>query len=823
MAMAFKRLKTAFALVAFSMLTLSVTVSAQDERFYVYNAANGLADNSAQTIVCTKTGRLVITTMGQINFFDGNNFTFIDPSSENLYPLRNYKGNAHLYFDKHHHLWLKNSGNVTCVNLTTEKFVDSVDEELEKLGIDSQVFDLFADVNNNLWVMTDKGIVNVETGKAYRINKLHALQDMEVYQDKYLLLFYDNSLAEVLDLASGSKVYEGTALPDNQVAGHNSSSLVRVVGNSIFQIRDGSDGGVLMRFDIGKWNWEMVLKTPYYLSNLTERDGLLYVPSAYGYWTYNLSTKKLTHIEELQMESGEKLLTDINAMVFDLQGGLWIGTEKRGLLYSRPSATPFKVYTWNQPYAYHLLDLMDQKVPNPVTTYNGQSVNCVYNDSRGWVWVGTSSGLQVYRDKEDKLPSVYTRKDGLLNNVIHTIIEDGSHNIWVGTSCGICCLVIENDKLRYINRYNSWDKIPEESFENGRSFRMSDGTIVMQMLDHMIEFNPEKMKTVNNGSLFKVSPKLVGLMVNGNVIQTGQELDGNVILEKAPTRTKEINLNYNQNTVSLTFSALNYFRPQQTYYRIKIEGLDNNWRVLTPYNSGGMVDSRGKLHLPLVSLKPGSYTILVQSSMMPDVWDDEPFEWIVNVNEPWWRTTGMVLLMSSLLFLLFLVNVYLYVRNSGMKARRISEEYNVLKRIKQFADFSNSTDSEPLGITYEETMMIGADYNASLSPEFVDVMMKIMSLVGSKKTSELSMQQLSKKAGMKLQPFYALVMNNIYKNPKALQKKLMIQKAEKLLVTSSMDIADIAKACNFSSPNYFIATFYREHHLLPEEFRSTSR
>jgi AraC-like DNA-binding protein len=102
-------------------------------------------------------------------------------------------------------------------------------------------------------------------------------------------------------------------------------------------------------------------------------------------------------------------------------------------------------------------------------------------------------------------------------------------------------------------------------------------------------------------------------------------------------------------------------------------------------------------------------------------------------------------------------------------------------------------------------------------------MMKIMGLVGSKKTSELSMQQLSKKAGMKLQPFYALVMNNIYKNPKALQKKLMIQKAEKLLVTSSMDIADIAKACNFSSPNYFIATFYREHHLLPEEFRSTSR
>ena len=820
--MVYKRLKTVYALVALWMLTMSMTVSAENERFYVYNAANGLADNSAQTIVCTKTGRLVITTMGQINFFDGNSFTYIDPSSENLYPLKNYKGHAHLYFDRHHHLWLKSRGNVTCVNLTTEKFVDSVDDEFEKLGINTQVLDLFADVNNDLWVVTAKGLVNVETGKVYGVNKQRELQDLDVYQDKYLLLFYDNSLLEVLELDSGSKVYESFGLAKELVNGHRTSSVVTQSGSSFFQIRNGGDGGVLLRFDISKWNWETVLNTPYYLSNITEHDSLLYVPSAYGYWTYNLQTKELTHIEELQMESGEKQLTDINALVFDLQGGMWIGTEKRGLLYARPIAAPFKVHTWDQQRALDLSALMDEKV-KPVTEYRGNSANCVFRDSRGWVWVGTSSGLQLFRNNTDKLPQIYTRKDGLLNNVIHTIIEDGSHNIWVGTSYGVCCLLMDNDKLRYINRYNSWDNVPEESFVNGRSIRLSDGTIAMQMLDHMIEFNPDKMTTLTQGVIFKVFPKLVGLMVNGNVIQTGQELDGNVILEKALTRTKEINLNYNQNTVSLTFSALNYFRPQQTYYRIKVEGIDDNWHVLTSYNSGGMVDSKGKLHLPLVSLKPGSYSIQVQSSMVPDVWEDEPFEWIVNVNEPWWRTTGMVLLMSFLLFALFLVNVYLYVRNSSMKARRISEEHHIIKRIKQFADSCISTDSEPLGIAFEETTMVNADYNSALSPEFVNMMMKIMNLVSSKKTSELSMLLLSKKAGMKLQPFYALVMGNIYKNPKALQKKLMIQKSEELLKNSSMDVADIAEACNFNSPNYFIASFYQEHHLLPEEFRATFR
>ena len=73
-------------------LTAGLQVQAEEPRFYVYNATNGLADNSAQTIYCTKTGRLVITTMGQINFFDGNNFTYIDPSRENTYHLRGFGG-----------------------------------------------------------------------------------------------------------------------------------------------------------------------------------------------------------------------------------------------------------------------------------------------------------------------------------------------------------------------------------------------------------------------------------------------------------------------------------------------------------------------------------------------------------------------------------------------------------------------------------------------------------------------------------------------------------------------------------------------------------
>ena len=126
--------------------------------FQNFNASNGLADNSAQTILCTKTGRLVITTMGQINFYDGQKFTYIDPTEEDLYPLADYRGNYHLYFDIYHHLWLKNTHSVTCVDLLTEKFVTSIDSVIVGFGMDKKVSDLFVSSDGVVWLLNPDGI-----------------------------------------------------------------------------------------------------------------------------------------------------------------------------------------------------------------------------------------------------------------------------------------------------------------------------------------------------------------------------------------------------------------------------------------------------------------------------------------------------------------------------------------------------------------------------------------------------------------------------------------------------------------------------------------
>lgn len=807
-----------FLLLWFGACVLSVTAEPSRRIFQAYNASNGLADNSAQTVHCAPSGRIVVTTIGQINFFDGNRFSFIDPMKENVYPLSNYSGNYHVYSDKYHHMWLKNTHSTTCVDLLTEMFVGSVEKVFKEFGISDEVKDFFVDCNGVPYVLTDKGLYSVDSRRYYKVRDKNNLQDLETYQNKYLLLIYDTGVVDILELSTGATVNSCKPYDEDTAKKYNRTTVIYKDDDMFYQIRNGSQGAILLSFDIVKWEWKTLMETPYHLNNLEKRGNLLYVPCEYGFWVYNVESKHAEQVYELKLMDGRVIRTDINDLCFDRQGGMWIGTEKWGLLYSRPNNPPFVTYNFDEPEALKYEAMMAKIRAN--RTFKGKTVNTFFKDSRGWVWVGTSSGLHLYKKESDNVPQVFTRHDGLLNNVIHSIVEDKQHNIWVAASYGISCLRLDTDgRLVDILSYNQYDNVPNESFVNGKALCLSDSSIVMQSLDHVVVFNPSRMATIQSSMGFDLHPELVGLLVNGNRVRTGEELNGKVAFNLALIRMREFDFDYDQNSLSLTFSALNHFRPQQTYYRVRVKELDDVWKVMTPYNSQGMVDSKGQFHLPLPSLQPGTYTIELQASMSIDNWDTEPREWVIHINEPWWRVTGVFVLLGLLLMSLFLLNVYLYVRNSNMRSRRFNEERNIIRRIKEFAEKCLHTNDEVLASLVDGASGACGDASNQLSEEFVDTMAGLLAFIDEKRTSQLSMKMLSDKAGMDLQSFYTLVNLNIYKSPRELFKRVMMNRAEELLRTSGDDIADIAEKCHFSSPNYFIGSFFHKFHMLPDEYR----
>ena len=801
-----------------SSLTALAEDSTRDRRFRVINAADGLADNSAQTIKSTFSGRLVVSTIGHINFYDGSGFTHIS-SGDSRYLLPKYKGHYHLYFDDSHHLWLKDKGMVTCVNMLTEQFVSDIGSIFQAQGVKGHVEDMFVDSSGSIWLVQGNNIYSRHGKVSLPLRKGRVLQDMDI-SDNIVLLFYDDCQVDVYDIIAKKKLYSTNSLNHEEVKDYQESSVIYKYRNGFFQIRNGNNKALLMWFDLGTRQWTKVLSTDYYLSNMTVKDDVLYIASAYGYWTYDTDSRQIEHYEMIKLTDGRELLTDMNCIEFDRQGGMWIGTEKRGLLYSKYIKSPFNVMTWDNPLSVKYAEMMDK-----VCTYDmlvkGHRLNCTYKDSRGWIWVGSLNGLYYF--KPGQKDSICVKKeDGMVNDVVHSIIEDGKHNIWVSTSNGIVGLVIKNGKVTFVNSFINSDGIPAEAFVNGRAMRLDDGTIVMQALDHVVSFNPMKM-SIMEGNNILLHPKFVRLQVNGTNIFAGTEIDGRVVTEKAVSRLNTIELPSTQNSLSLKFSSLNYFRPIQTYYRYRVSGLQDKWVMLSYYNSRGLVDKNGILHLPLLGLEPGNYMVEVQASMYPGKWTTPPVKVVVRIKEPWWRTTGLTLLISGVFLILIIWNIVIFSGNSRLKMKRNVSEVELFRRIDGFISRAESCRMEKQTHRSVNDESEDVTSGADLDKDAVELLMELVPYSRNGKLDHNVLVQLAMKKRIKLTDIYDIITNNIFRSPALLTMAMLLEKASRDLIESGMTVEEIAEKNNFASPNYFIAMFFRRYGMTPLQWRSEGK
>ncbi len=796
---------------------LGVLAADAEREFTIINAANGLADNSAHEIVCTKTGRMIISTAGHLNFYDGATFNYITTQQKYQYPLSSYQGNYRLCFDKYHHVWLKNKSTVTCVDLLIEKFIEDVEGEIRQLGCDDAITDLFTDDIGHLWFLTGKGLYDVELKQTFQIQRGRILQEVNLYKNT-LLMFYDNGEVCSIDRESGKIIRSSKAYEWEEALKYTVTTILLPYHDSYFVIKQGTNESVLLKLDVNTLTWTRILDVPYELNNMTILNNFLYIASSCGYWTYDIKSSQTTHIERLKLVEGRYLETDCNTIMADKQGGLWIGTDKRGVLYARPQASPFYVYTLDEPRAIQLATKMEH-IDQNISEFNGKQANCMFEDSRKYSWFGTTTGLYMFREPKSE-PVLFNKKNGLLNNVIHSVVEDKDHNIWLSTSRGISCIIFDKGKPVFVNTFYSIDNVPEEAFVNSKAMCLDDSTIIMQSVDHIVEFNPNKLKLVNEKKVFTLYPKLTKILVNGDFVAVGEERDGVVIIDRAITRVKEVNLTDEQKSVSLTFSALNYYRPLQTYYRVRVRGMANDeWKVYSYYNGTGMVDNRGMLHLPLVSLEPGDYEIQIQASMFPDMWDGTvPYVWIVHVNQPWWQATLAYMVVIIIIFCLLIVNFVMYNMNTRMRARRNSGESDIVKKINVFTQKCDKFANDTIAPTLDDLFAIDIESGGKLSPEFVQLMVKLIPFIHECK-GKFTMKELSIEGNMSVMELYNIMTANLYKSPREVAFVFVLEKAANLLKTTDKSVEEIANECNFYTPNYFMGCFFHRYKMTPHEYR----
>ncbi len=110
----------------------------------------------------------------------------------------------------------------------------------------------------------------------------------------------------------------------------------------------------------------------------------------------------------------------INAIADDEQGNMYISVFGRGLKRYHPGT--HKLYTFennekNGPQEPHL---------------NNDWINVLLRDSRGMLWIGHHTGVNIYDTHKQKFITL-PFGNVLSSEICQTLLEDRKGNIWIGT------------------------------------------------------------------------------------------------------------------------------------------------------------------------------------------------------------------------------------------------------------------------------------------------------------------------------------------------------------------------------------------------------
>jgi signal transduction histidine kinase/DNA-binding response OmpR family regulator/ligand-binding sensor domain-containing protein len=264
---------------------------------------------------------------------------------------------------------------------------------------------------------------------------------------------------------------------------------------------------------------------------------------------------------------------------------------------------------------------------NPEFRDHNTKYYCMLKDSRSLLWFGTELGIRIWNDETQKL-TIINVDDGLPNNSVSAIEEDSQGTMWISSVAGITRIEVEQTKTDYtfnLLNFNSLDGLQSGKFYDRSSLKTSDGTLYFGGIHGFNVFNPQNISynTSKNKPVF-TSLKLFNSPVNENT-----KYKGRTILEQPLSSTGKIQLNYNENFITIEFAGLNFVNPSRTYFRYKLENYDKDWNKIETVGSGSIT---------YTGLPPGKYELLVYTANNDKTWGDEPTSLAIVISPPFWAT-----------------------------------------------------------------------------------------------------------------------------------------------------------------------------------------
>lgn len=540
------------------------------------------------------------------------------------------------------------------LDLLTDKLSACANATVERRTLSHfSIYDICVDRSGNVWIGTYSGGVNYYSKYRNRFT----VHEPGNTSDRFVgvcgeMTCADNQTVYVATEGSGLLSYNIDLdryryylfnVSGEQQYGRN---IVKSVWHEDNYIWCGTAQGEIYRFDIRTKHFQLYYTLPIAVSTsiysiIRSEDGNFWLATSKP--QYGLI--KVTSDKQMQncftvVGAEKKWSPGSSRCLLELEKGVFlIGTHSNGLYVYDENRHTYDVYCKNKSGSHYL---PSDYITSIVRTASGQ------------IWIASFGGGISLFDKEKGMLKHITKGQGLKSDDIFMMVEDRSQNLWISATGNISKYSPETGQLY---NYPLGNDIGSQEFTPHSGLLLPNGDICFSTNSGFISFSPSKMQLNTSASPLV----LTKLSVNNKIIVPSEQ----GILTSVIDDMQEIELDYDQNNISIGYSILNYVYPEQNQYAYYLKGYDETWNY---------VGNRREAFY--TNLRPGKYVFEVKAANNDGIWCKARTVHIV-VHPPVWKTWY-----AFSAYIILFVGFCIFVMYYTVKKKKLEQEL-VYEHLKQ--------------------------------------------------------------------------------------------------------------------------------------------
>ncbi|MCP4220699.1 MAG: response regulator, partial [bacterium] len=554
-----------------------------------------------------------------------------------------------LHEDRDGNLWIGTDGGLCRMNRESGTFAKfTINDGLPN----NFICDFCEDREGNLWFGTDAGLNRLKDGKLrIRTHREKLLGDMvlTVIQDSGGGMWF--ATAEGLNYRSPGGRIQGYTVKNGLLNDYIWTLSPDLTKKKLWI---GTDRG-LNQMDIksrrittfkGLSNTH-ILSLHHAPASPGANAGYLWIGTAGGLHRMDVKSGKITLYTTAQGLSSN----EIRSITTGPKGRLWMGTTN-GL--NRMEDNTFK------------------KI-GPATL----RVYAFYFDTGDILWVGTSGGLMRVKNEKWQL---ITTTDGLFDDSVFSILEDGSQNLWMSCNKGIFMVPKQplmpprREEMLPCVSFNRHDGMQSSECNAGypAGYKSTNGQFWYPTAKGAVEIDP---------SLIKVNLTPPPVAIEEIIADQGKTLPPFL------GDNRELTFSPGTDRFEIHYTALSFTAPDKVLFKYQLEGYDKNWSNATP-----------RRFASYTNLPQGNYTFKVRACNNDGIWNEKGSSVGFRIEAYYYQAPWFYgLLIALLFFLAYAVRRLQVHRRLRLHAEELSdlvfERTKDLKKAKETAERANEAKS----------------------------------------------------------------------------------------------------------------------------------